>query len=118
MTVFEIAKVVHEIQKAFCESLGDNSLPTWENASTEMKDTVIAGIIGLINDPKAAPGKSHEMWMEKKKADGWVYGPVKNWEKKTHPSLITFRDLPQEEIQKDVLFVQTVRSLQNFLIKG
>lgn len=115
MTIQQIAQVVHNIQKAFCMSIGDNSLPNWEDAPSEMHTTVIKGVNDLLNNPDAGAGFSHEKWMANKIADGWVYGEVKDWEKKTHPSLISFDQLPAHEVTKDVLFVETVRSLEKFL---
>ena len=32
MKVEQIAQVAHELNKAYCESLGDNSQPSWEDA--------------------------------------------------------------------------------------
>lgn len=116
MTVTEIAQVVHEIQQAFCESLGDNSLPGWYEAG-EMQRNTINGVEFLLFNPEAGHGASHEAWREDKIESGWTYGPVKDWDKKQHPSLVPFYVLPLIEQQKDVLFVQTVRSLEKFLNK-
>jgi hypothetical protein len=114
MTITQIAETVHEIQRVFCASIGE-TLPTWENA-IDMQATTINGVLDLIYEgPKAGAGFSHEKWMEKKIAEGWVYGEVRDWENKTHPSLIPFEELPLNEKTKDHLFVQTVRSLEKFL---
>ena len=32
MTVQDIARVAHELNKAYCESMGDHSQPDWDNA--------------------------------------------------------------------------------------
>ncbi len=32
MDMNQIARVCHEVNKAYCEALGDNSQPTWEDA--------------------------------------------------------------------------------------
>jgi hypothetical protein len=32
MTTTDIAKVCHETNRAYCETLGDNSQPPWEEA--------------------------------------------------------------------------------------
>jgi hypothetical protein len=117
MTITQIAQTVHEIQKSFCESIGDYSLPAWEVAG-DMQRNTIQGVVDLLNNTAAAAGFSHEQWMKNKINDGWKLGPVKNWETKEHPALIPFAELPVHEQTKDYLFVQTVRSLQKFVELG
>lgn len=38
---------------------------------------------------------AHEIFCEAKKADGFTYGPEKSQERKTHPLLIPYEDLPE-----------------------
>lgn len=45
------------------------------------------------------------------RADGWTYGEVKDAERKTHPTLVPFGDLPAGQQQKDRLFVAIVAAL-------
>lgn len=35
----KIAQVAHEINKAYCEAIGDNSQVSWENAPERQKDS-------------------------------------------------------------------------------
>ena len=44
MTKQDIAKVAHEINLAYCESIGDNSQPTWELAPDWQKSSAINGV--------------------------------------------------------------------------
>jgi len=39
--------------------------------------------------------------MKMKASQGWVLGPVKDFEKKTHPDMIPYEDLPEVERKKD-----------------
>jgi len=114
MTIEQISQVVHEIQKAFCESVGDHSLPAWDDAPA-MQASTIEGVLYLLDNPSATFGSCHEEWCNSKIADGWVYGHDKDWNAKTHPCLIPFSELSLIDQQKDVLFVQTVRSLEKFI---
>ena len=41
--------------------------------------------------------------MAQKERDGWVHGPVKDADAKTHPMMIPYEDLPDFEKRKDVL---------------
>jgi len=114
MTVRDIAKIAHEINKAFCESIGDNSHAEFDELSDEMKRGTIDGVRHHLSDSNLSPEASHEAWMKNKIDQGWVYGSEKDENKKTHPSLIPYNDLPTTEKSKDYLFRQVVRSLSKF----
>lgn len=43
----------------------------------------------------------HEVWAENRISQGWTYGEKRNDELKTHPSLIPYEDLPEEEKEYD-----------------
>jgi len=43
----------------------------------------------------------HEVWAEKRMSQGWTYGEWRNDEKKTHPCLIPYEELPEEEKEYD-----------------
>ena len=39
----------------------------------------------------------HEVWAETRIKQGWTYGEQRNDELKTHPCLVPYEDLPEEE---------------------
>lgn len=43
----------------------------------------------------------HELWAETRIKQGWKYGEQRNDELKTHPSLVPYEDLPEEEKEYD-----------------
>ena len=43
----------------------------------------------------------HEVWAETRIKQGWTYGDQRNDELKTHPCLIPYEDLPEEEKEYD-----------------
>ena len=43
----------------------------------------------------------HEVWAQSRLTQGWVYGPERNDDIKTHPHLIPYEDLPEVEKQYD-----------------
>lgn len=43
---------------------------------------------------------AHEVWARKRLDQGWRYGPQRNDEKKEHPCLVAYEELPESE--KDV----------------
>lgn len=115
MIVMEIAKIAHELNKAYCESMGDNSQPDWENAPEWQKSSAINGVQFHLDNPDAGPSASHDSWLKQKEAEGWKYGPVKDPEKKEHPCYVPYEQLPNEQKAKDYIFRQTVHSLKCYL---
>lgn len=99
----QIARICHQANKAYCESLGDFSQQTWEYAPDWQRNSAIQGVefhSGGYNTPE----ESHENWMALKIAEGWKYGPVKNAGTKEHPCLVPYAELPVEQKVKDELF--------------
>lgn len=43
----------------------------------------------------------HEVWSETRISQGWTYGPERNDELKTHPCLVPYEELPEEEKKYD-----------------
>ena len=39
----------------------------------------------------------HEVWSKMRMSQGWTYGPERNDVKKTHPCLVPYDELPEEE---------------------
>lgn len=107
----EIAKVCHEANRAYCESTGDFSQVAWENAPEWQKLSAIKGVEFALNG-NLDPIAQHDSWSKEKLIDGWVYGPVKDAEKKTHPCLVPYHQLPLAQQKKDLLFVAIVNALR------
>lgn len=106
-----IAQVAHEINRAYCASLGDVSQAAWADAPEVQQKSVLAGVAMHIANPTATPADSHASWLADKTAAGWVYGPVKDAEKKEHPCCVPYDDLPAEQKAKDYLFRAVVHQL-------
>lgn len=103
MTTHLIAEICHNVNKAYCESIGDHSQPSWEEAPDWQKESAINGVeFHLDND--VTPEQSHMNWYVEKDKAGWVYGEVKDPEKKTHPCMVSYSKLPIEQRTKDFLF--------------
>lgn len=108
MKTEQIARIAHEINRAYCGSLGDTSVPAWEDASEHQRASVLAGVNMHLGDPNVTPEQSHEAWLAMKTADGWTYGPEKNAEAKEHPCMVPYAELPPEQRAKDSLFKAVV----------
>jgi hypothetical protein len=104
MTLEDIAELCHEANRIYCRSIGDNSQVPWSEAPEWQRDSAIKGVVFDHDNPGTTPEMLHESWGAQKIADGWVYGPVKDAEKKTHPCLVPYDQLPPEQQAKDALF--------------
>jgi RyR domain len=51
---------------------------------------------------------AHEIWAQKRIADGWSYGPSRDDTLKTHPCLVPFEVLPDSEKEYDRAMVDAV----------
>ncbi len=111
MEVVKIARVCHEVNRAYCASLGDHSQPSWEEAPDWQRASAINGVSYTLAHPEAKPSDSHESWLVEKRDAGWKYGPVKNPEAKEHPCFVPYDQLPAEQKAKDYLFQAVVRAL-------
>lgn len=112
MDRLSIARVCHEMNRKYCEeALGDYSQPAWEVAPLWQKDSALMGVdLHMRND--VGPEASHESWLQQKMQTGWVWGPVKDPEKLTHPCIVPFSQLPKEQQAKDVIFRAVVHALR------
>lgn len=111
MDVQSIARVCHEANRAYCQSIGDNSQLAWDEAPEWQKQSAENGVKFHLENPDAKPSHSHEEWLKEKSATGWKYGPVKNPESKEHPCFVPYNQLPEEQKKKDALFIAVVHAL-------
>ena len=110
-----IAKICHNVNKVYCSSSGDDSQPEWENAPKWQRESAIKGVEFHLEN-EATPEMSHESWLAEKKRDGWIYGPVKDSEKKEHPCFVDYSELPKEQQIKDYLFKAIVDSTKGYYV--
>jgi hypothetical protein len=105
------AEAAHEVNKTYCENLGDFSQKSWNEASQWQRDSCICGVEFIRNNPDSPPSASHDSWLDTKRKDGWKYGPVKDEDKKEHPCFVPYEELPSEQKAKDTIFGAVVRGI-------
>lgn len=110
MDCYAVARLAHEVNRAYCVATGDTSQIAWEEAPDWQRHSAVNGVDFLRANPNAGPEASHENWMREKIRNGWVYGEIKNPDAKTHPCLVPFGDLPQSQRVKDFLFHAIVKA--------
>lgn len=115
LTLEQIARVCHSVNKAYCESIGDNSQVSWDKAPKWQKESAISGVRFQI-ETNATPEEIHHNWIMNKEKDGWKYGPVKDAEKKEHPCMVSYDKLDVSQRTKDYIFSAVVDELKQYLI--
>lgn len=104
MNYEQVAQLCHQVNKAYCEAIGDNSQKDWEEAPDWQKDSAFKGVVFHAAHENTKPEDSHNSWLKEKEEDGWKYGETKDVEKKEHPCFVPYDQLPQEQKAKDYIF--------------
>lgn len=108
------ARAAHEANRAYCQAIGDNTQLPWDEAADWQRDSARKGVDGALagNTPK----QQHESWLHDKQSQGWKWGETKDTEKKTHPCMVPYEELPPEQRLKDTLYVSVVKAVAVALI--
>lgn len=106
-----MARICHEVNRAYCESLGDFSQLPWEKAPVWQSQSCFNGVLHHLANPNTSPEESHEVWLKEKLAAGWKYGPLKDATKREHPCCVPYAELKESDKAKDFIFRACVREL-------
>ena len=106
----DIARVCHETNRALQNVLGDPcpSEP-WDALSAEARALSLYGVHQAQQG--RSPEEMHQLWMSFMFEHGWKYGEKKNEVEKTHPNLVSFDHLSEDEQLKDKVFISIVSHL-------
>ena len=115
MEIEQVARVCHEANRAYCQTLGDLSQQVWHTAPDWQRTSAINGVRFHLANPNALPSHSHDNWLAEKKAAGWKYGHVKDAVKKEHPCFVPYEQLPADQKAKDSLFKAVVDALRDLV---
>ena len=107
------AEAGHEMNRIYCASLGDFSQPAWVDAPAWQRESAMNGVKGVLEGN--TPEESHKSWWAEKISTGWKYGPVKSQEKKEHPCMVEYEDLPEDQCMKDFLYITAVGAMATAL---
>jgi hypothetical protein len=100
------ARAAHEVNRAYCIAIGDDSQVPWEDAAQWQRESAIHGVQTALGG--SSPEEQHRAWLADKVAAGWKYGPAKDAEKKEHPCMVDYSKLPPEQRRKDLLYTSVV----------
>lgn len=103
-----LARSAHMVNRVYRQSPGDHSQVPWDDAPEWQKESCREGVRAILDGRVTKPSDSHESWLKHKLEDGWTYGPVKDPEKKQHPCMVPYEELPQEQKLKDQFLLTVV----------
>lgn len=99
---------IHEANKEIQQQTGE-IIP---QLSEHLTKSILDGVYFVLDNPNCTPEQQHNNWVHFKRADGWRYGQTKDFERKEHPCLVPYSELPEIQQRKDDVFRQT---LDNFI---
>jgi len=105
------ARAAHEVNRAYCrEVIHDHSHIPWDYVPDEVKEGVLSGVRALVENPNMTPADGHDVWCRFKRERGWVYGPAKSRDAKTHPRLVEFEHLSMIQRARCTIFGLVARA--------
>lgn len=115
--ILVVASAAHEANRIWCSAHGDDSQPLWTHAPQWQRESAVKGVIGVFHGN--TPERAHESWLEEKERTGWVFGEVKDPDKKTHPCIRPYAELDAVQRAKDHIFVGVAQAfIKGFLAKA
>ena len=105
----QAARVCHAAHCAL-QAVQGEPLPSvpWDDLPAETRRIVIESIRAARQGEP--PEQLHARWVRAMAALGWTWGPERDPERKRHPNMIPFWDLPPDERDKDEQFAALATS--------
>lgn len=113
ISVEQVAEICHEANRAYSKSIGEEPKASWGDSSDAIKKSAIDGVLYRWANPEVSPADMHNNWLAFKQEQGYVYGEKIDNEAKTHPCIVEYSELPEEQKIKDSLFISIVSTFQN-----
>jgi len=81
----------------------------WEDRDEKFRNQMV-DIVGkyLSAEKLPTPEEAHDSWTESYVKMGWKYGEKRDTQLKTHPDMLPYDELQQDEKDKDAIFLALV----------
>jgi ryanodine receptor 2 len=92
---------------------------SWQERSSACHES-IAKVIEkhLTSETLPSPREQHQIWVDEHLKMGWKYGKERDLAAKIHPNLVDYDELPEEEKDKDTLFLTLVALVKMLIEKN
>lgn len=112
IATYNIAGVCHQAHRQLCMAMGEEPPPVWEDVPVWMRAFALDNVRIQLENPNISPAERHWRWVLEMTAKGWEVGP-KDPERRTHPNLRPFSEMPWGAQIKGKLFGAIVESLRD-----
>ncbi len=111
MNVTQVARIAHEVNRAYCESVGLGKRLPWDEVSPHDRDAAVMNVTAMARGFHT-PESLHEAWCREMALNGWSHGKTYSPREKAHPMLMPYGELPIEARLCDALFLGVLRGAQ------
>jgi hypothetical protein len=106
--IVRCARAAHNTMVTYCRMHGDHTIDEWDDAKEWQRQSTIAMVKSVLAG-NYSPRGEHGRWLKEKADAGYVWGPVKNDDKKrgqlTNPNILDYGKLPLIQRMKDSLLI-------------
>lgn len=114
---YEVSKLAFHLINEIRKMNGEKDVESFDDISPE-RQQYSYDLVEKVLDNKNLTGEMlHYEWKQQRLKDGWSYGTPTDRENKIHECLCPYEDLNPFQKLKDNIFISTVNSYRNDLIK-
>lgn len=70
MHLWDVARVCHEENRAYCKAFGDHSQKEWHETPGPLRESVMAAVVFCKAKPQATDAEMHEAWRQRSSLRG------------------------------------------------
>lgn len=104
----EVAAAAYTIVSALDLAMGRGARRPWEGQPELYKLEQTSCVRAHLAGEYSCARDAHEDWSERRRQAGWTWGPLRDVERKYHPSLLPWRALPLDLTAKAELYRASV----------
>ena len=105
----QIARLTYEADRAIRARMGQ-TLPEWGKHEASLKTEWRSKVASFKKKDGITPRSRHESWVKDMITAGWVQGQKIDHDKKTHPAICPYDNLPEEVHLLDDVFVTIIET--------
>lgn len=111
LSLIQIARLAYAALSIYQAIRKARKEKSWDELGEAVQKEFIEFIKPIIKKPYVSPEILHSNWMDDLLKNGWKWGEKKDEKAKTHPSLISWANLPVEIQFKNILVQNIVQQL-------